>query len=1045
MVNSNGEVAEPPSEHNNEDIGEVGRNETVITRAVQATPEAMIGLMDWIIFGELREGDIEEFLQFLKDIIAESVGSAGASAFGLATGSLNLKQKMLGLGDGVTVKQLATQAKQMCDGDEIKAIRNVVNQKDQIGGDIAKIVQDVFSVLEKVLPGGAVLSLLVRSLKKMMPEEYSLEKVTVFAAVAVRYPARVYRFLRSAFTIASLQGHDVESRCVQFEVLTEALPPLIDYLSKLVKKDSGSTNSIIPEGTASTAATWALGAMTGGTAAALFNFASLAHSVYTTHKQSAEQSAIELSEWNAHRIQILDEFCDAIAPTNDFFAIHLVPLCKMCGIAILAAPLYGLWMKAMSFESVTNAIIPFDAALSFEMRFIVMLLFSSGILMMSLNLLHRAALQFRIYKPSYWFSVLILFSRVHLWYLGYAMAKNSLDVISILMFDFDHPVFPPLIFTISAFSGLMDNDTLMWIGRILPFLVISLHVLDQEGGRHLQESRYTATIAVGVMGQLTLRHILKKKSVQRSSLYLFFDDVLEVFAAIGSPNIDPHSKLDLLTPSRPFCELICCIVSDQRALIFGLLTGVMMFMFPLYMVIISFLVVVCITLYIAVHSHSVPASCWGRWHALVAEMLPGHLDHVKYLSNVWNAYLQPRPKFQVDSNTLAPGQVRLHVFGPTVPLCCRYDISLKPSWTPEGSWLTVEQISGEELRNLQSSKSTIKHLKGLYPDGQYAVRVSAVGQHDAEQPLGDIKECHASTPVAITEAHGSLGPEGSYIKVKVDLGSSFRPQGIKIRHKKLGDLLASFKNCDSNGEYIIRDVVPGLSYEVSLQCIYEGKFSTRWFPLEGPLTVKVPHIVDDATGVVLSQENIESNRLASGVKALYGQFMSSMKQDDDSATTNNNLPEIQTNVVVTSLTSFRIETTLPEDCADMMYRARYRQRSEVGWSTAIPWAVSGVTLPTKAVGEALVVEGLKTGASYEVQIQAMLNGARSWWPEPGHVIKLELFVTATFDFVAENENELSFSKGDKIKIVREIDQNWFEGTFDSRTGCFPKSHATLCS
>lgn len=179
--------------------------------------------------------------------------------------------------------------------------------------------------------------------------------------------------------------------------------------------------------------------MTGGTAAALFNFASLAHSVYTTHKQSAEQSAIELSEWNAHRIQILDEFCDAIAPTNDFFAIHLVPLCKMCGIAILAAPLYGLWMKAMSFESVTNAIIPckylvptqpfiismyvvVDAALSFEMRFIVMLLFSSGkllrvykimgisyfcagILMMSLNLLHRAALQFRIYKPSYWFSV----------------------------------------------------------------------------------------------------------------------------------------------------------------------------------------------------------------------------------------------------------------------------------------------------------------------------------------------------------------------------------------------------------------------------------------------------------------------------------------------------------------------------------------------------------------------------------------------------------------------------------------------------------------
>lgn len=51
-----------------------------------------------------------------------------------------------------------------------------------------------------------------------------------------------------------------------------------------------------------------------------------------------------------------------------------------------------------------------------------------------------------------------------------------------------------------------------------------------------------------------------------------------------------------------------------------------------------------------------------------------------------------------------------------------------------------------------------------------------------------------------------------------------------------------------------------------------------------------------------------------------------------------------------------------------------------------------------------------------------------------------LLVKARFNFKQNNEDELSFNKGDLIHVTRQEDGGWWEGNLNGKTGWFPSNY-----
>ena len=110
---------------------------------------------------------------------------------------------------------------------------------------------------------------------------------------------------------------------------------------------------------------------------------------------------------------------------------------------------------------------------------------------------------------------------------------------------------------------MQHNKTLLWVGRLLPFVVMVSFPLYGEG-------KQTIAIALGVLGQLALNTTIQQRSVRRKAIKFLFKDILDLFAGLRDTELTPSEKLESLTPGRLTCEMTCHTLGGSRVSLCGL-------------------------------------------------------------------------------------------------------------------------------------------------------------------------------------------------------------------------------------------------------------------------------------------------------------------------------------------------------------------------------------------------------------------------------------------------------------------------------------------
>lgn len=102
--------------------------------------------------------------------------------------------------------------------------------------------------------------------------------------------------------------------------------------------------------------------------------------------------------------------------------------------------------------------------------------------------------------------------------------------------------------------------------------------------------------------------------------------------------------------------------------------------------------------------------------------------------------------------------------------------------------------------------------------------------------------------------------------------------------------------------------------------------------------------------------------------------------------------------------------------------------------------------------------GSTASASYAKNINGSANSSEVWSPgqQPGNKSgtspipptpesgkKQKAQCKAIYDFEAQNPGELEFKEGQVIDLISQIDENWYEGTINGKSGFFPISYVQV--
>uniref|UniRef100_A0A673BW74 Intersectin 1 (SH3 domain protein) n=1 Tax=Sphaeramia orbicularis TaxID=375764 RepID=A0A673BW74_9TELE len=116
-----------------------------------------------------------------------------------------------------------------------------------------------------------------------------------------------------------------------------------------------------------------------------------------------------------------------------------------------------------------------------------------------------------------------------------------------------------------------------------------------------------------------------------------------------------------------------------------------------------------------------------------------------------------------------------------------------------------------------------------------------------------------------------------------------------------------------------------------------------------------------------------------------------------------------------------------------------------------PYSATGAEQLTLAPGQLILIRKKNPGGWWEGELQARGKKRQIGW-FPANYVKLLSPSTTTFhilrvigmyDYVAQNDDELAFQKGQVITVLNKDDCDWWKGELNGREGLFPSNYVKL--
>lgn len=84
-----------------------------------------------------------------------------------------------------------------------------------------------------------------------------------------------------------------------------------------------------------------------------------------------------------------------------------------------------------------------------------------------------------------------------------------------------------------------------------------------------------------------------------------------------------------------------------------------------------------------------------------------------------------------------------------------------------------------------------------------------------------------------------------------------------------------------------------------------------------------------------------------------------------------------------------------------------------------------------------------TNATASLSLSGQSNGAFNSASRPSNIDVRQATARVLYDFEAENTGELGLKEGQIVKLLQQVDENWFEGEVDAHRGFFPITYVEV--